>query len=73
MTIDYAKARKLNTRARGLLTRAEKSADVDYRERTADKVEALYDEMGVWPDEWHRLSGLRADTRWLRLKMEQDW
>ena len=69
--MDYAKGQALNTRARGLLTRAEKSTDTKYRLAKIDQVTDLYDEMGPWPDEWHRLQRLIDDTKMMVL--EEEW
>jgi hypothetical protein len=66
--IDYEKANKLGRKAKGLLTRAEKSEDIEYREAKIEEVTGLFDEMGAWPDWWHRLQRLEDDTAYMARK-----
>lgn len=48
-------------RAKGMLTRAEKSDDLRYRLKVAGDVEDVFNEYG-WPDWWSRQQRLLLDT-----------
>jgi hypothetical protein len=63
--IDYEKANKLGRKAKGLLTRAEKSDNIMYRKAKAIEVTDIFDEMGAWPDWWSRLTRLEDDTAFM--------
>ena len=68
---DYQENQRLGRKAKGLLTRAEKSTDVQYRKAKAQEVTAIFDSMYAWPDWWHRLPRLEDDT--LMMAQREDW
>ena len=68
---DYDENQRLGRKAKGLLTRAEKSTDTKYRKAKAVEVTAIFDSMYAWPDWWHRLPNLEDDTEWMARR--KDW
>jgi len=63
MTIDYARMQRRHGPLKGSLTRATKKGPL----AVIDAVEAAYDEfdeIGCWPDDWHRWARALDDAVW---------
>lgn len=60
--IDYARMSKVHPKQKAALTRAVNSKDPDKVLAACRKAVQEWDEIGAWPDDWHRWQGALWDV-----------
>lgn len=63
MSIDYARMQRTHKIHKGRLTRALKTGDRAKVEAAVLLAVAEWDEIGAWPDDWHRWQRALDDVR----------
>jgi hypothetical protein len=62
MTIDYTRMKKVRPGQKSALTRAIKSKDPNTILAVCRKAVAEWNEIGAWPDDWHRWQIALSDS-----------